>query len=154
MIKLDSKDKKILDLLQTDCKITNTELADKINLSQSSCLRRVQRLENSGIIDVCVMLLHQAKAGKPSNIFVEVSLSTQNEESLDAFEKAAKACPEIMECYLMSGDFDYLLRIVASDVQDYERIHRQYLSHFPNVSQIHSNFALRTVSKKTALTFN
>jgi len=99
------------------------------------------------------MLLDQGKAGKPTNIFVEISLSSQNEESLDNFEKAVQGCPEIMECYLMSGDSDYLLRVVAADAQDYERIHRQHLSNFPNVSQIRSNFALRTVNRKTVITF-
>jgi Lrp/AsnC family transcriptional regulator, leucine-responsive regulatory protein len=150
---LDKKDRKILNLLQQDCRITNSELAERINLSPSSCLRRVQRLESSGIIEGCVMLLDQRKVGKPSNIFVEISLSSQNEESLDSFEKAVQECPEIMECYLMSGDSDYLLRVVASDAEDYERIHRQYLSNFPNVSRIRSSFMLRTVSKKTALNF-
>jgi Lrp/AsnC family transcriptional regulator, leucine-responsive regulatory protein len=150
---LDKKDRKILNLLQQDCRITNSELAERINLSPSSCLRRVQRLESSGIIEGCVMLLDQRKVGKPSNIFVEISLSSQNEESLDSFEKAVQECPEIMECYLMSGDSDYLLRVVASDAEDYERIHRQHLSNFPNVSRIRSSFMLRTVSKKTALNF-
>ncbi len=150
---LDKKDRTILNLLQQDCRITNSELAERISLSPSSCLRRVQRLESSGIIEGCVMLLDQRKVGKPSNIFVEISLSSQNEESLDSFEKAVQECPEIMECYLMSGDSDYLLRVVASDAEDYERIHRQYLSNFPNVSRIRSSFMLRTVSKKTALNF-
>ncbi|MCP4074707.1 MAG: Lrp/AsnC family transcriptional regulator [Gammaproteobacteria bacterium] len=152
-INLDTKDRDILNFLQNDCRITNAELAEKISLSPSSCLRRVQRLEASGIIKGCFMLLDQGKAGKPTNIFVEISLSSQNEESLDNFEKAVQGCPEIMECYLMSGDSDYLLRVVAADAQDYERIHRQHLSNFPNVSQIRSNFALRTVNRKTVITF-
>jgi Lrp/AsnC family leucine-responsive transcriptional regulator len=151
IIDLDAKDRDILNILQNDCSVTNAELAEKISLAPSSCLRRVQRLESSGIIEGCYMLLDQAKVGKPSNVFVEISLNSQNEESLDNFEKAIQECPEIMECYLMSGDSDYLLRVVAADAQDYERIHRKYLSNFPNVSRIRSNFMLRTVSKKTAL---
>ena len=131
LIELDKKDRNILDLLQDDCRITNSELAEKISLSASSCLRRVQRLESSGIVDGCVMLLDQARVGKPSNIFVEISLSSQNEESLNRFERAVQDCPEIMECYLMSGDSDYLLRVVAADAQDYERIHRKQLANFP-----------------------
>ena len=149
--KIDNKDKHILELLQKDCRVTNVELADKINLSPSSCLRRVQRLESSGIIQGYVMLLDQAKVGKPTTIFVEISLNSQTDASLDSFEKAVTECPEIMECYLMSDDSDYLLRLIVKDAQDYERVHRQYLSIFPNVSRIRSNFALRIVGKKTAL---
>ena len=149
--KIDSKDKRILEILQKDCRITNAELAEKINLSPSSCLRRVQRLEKDGVIQGYVMLLDQSKAGKPTTIFVEISLSKQTDTSLDAFEKAVTECPEIMDCYLMSGDSDYLLRLIVKDAQDYERVHRKHLSNFPNVSRIRSNFALRIVSNKTAL---
>ncbi|MES9964360.1 MAG: Lrp/AsnC family transcriptional regulator [Candidatus Sedimenticola sp. 20ELBAFRAG] len=150
-MELNKTDRNILNLLQADCGMTNAELAERINLSPSACLRRVQRLEDSGIIEDRVMLVNQEKVGKPTNIFVEISLGMQSEEALDAFEEAVKACPEIMECYLMSGDSDYLIRVVAADTRDYERIHRQYLSSFPGVARIRSNFALRTICKKTAL---
>ncbi|MBU0960071.1 MAG: Lrp/AsnC family transcriptional regulator [Proteobacteria bacterium] len=151
MTALDEIDRKILNLLQLDGRMTNAELAGRVNLSPSACLRRVQILEQSGIIDSYVMLIRQEAVGKPTNVFVEITLNSQSELAFDAFEAAVKTCPEIMECFLMSGDSDYLIRVVASDTQDYERIHRQYLSRFPNVARVQSNFALRTVCKKTAL---
>ncbi|PHS75447.1 MAG: AsnC family transcriptional regulator, partial [Rhodospirillaceae bacterium] len=98
-----------------------------------------------------VMLVNQEAMGKPTSIFVDISLNSQSEESFDTFEQAVKDCPEIMECFLMSGDSDYLIRVVATDAQDFERIHKKYLSRFPGVARIRSNFALRTVCKKTAL---
>lgn len=151
-MELDNKDRSIINLLQENCRLTNAELAEQVHLSPSSCLRRVQRLEQSGIIEGCVMLVRQEKIGKPTNIFVEISLGTQHDEALDQFEKTVSECPEIMECYLMSGDSDYLMRVVAADTQDYERIHRHYLSKLPGVARIRSNFALRTICKKTAIT--
>ena len=151
MIQLDKTDHKILKYLQTDGRMTNAELAEKINLSPSACLRRVQRLENDKVIDGYVMLINQEAVGKPTNIFVEISLTSQSVDSLNAFEDAVRNCPDIMECFLMSGNSDYLMKIAAADTQDYERIHKQYLSHFPNVARIKSNFALRTVCKNTEL---
>ena len=151
MIHLDRTDHKILKHLQTNGRMTNSELADKINLSPSACLRRVQRLENDKVIDGYVMLINQEAVGKPTNIFVEVSLTSQSVDSLNSFEEAVRNCPDIMECFLMSGNSDYLMKIAAADTQDYERIHKQYLSHFPNVARIKSNFALRTVCKNTEL---
>lgn len=151
MISLDKVDRKILNFLQVDGRMTNADLAEKINLSPSACLRRVQRIENSDIVDGYVMLVNQEAMGKPTSIFVDISLNSQSEESFDTFEQAVKDCPEIMECFLMSGDSDYLIRVVATDAQDFERIHKKYLSRFPGVARIRSNFALRTVCKKTAL---
>ncbi len=151
MMALDKTDRKILNLLQADGRMTNAELAGRVNLSASACLRRVQRLENSGVIDRYVMLVRQEAVGKPTSVFVEISLKSQSEESLDAFEAAVERCPEIMECFLMAGESDYLIRVVVADAQDYERIHKQHLSRFPNVARIRSNFALRTVCKKTVL---
>ncbi len=107
-------------------------------------------MEEAGIIEGYTMLVNQAAIGKPSNIYVEVSLNSQSEKTLDDFETAVTDCPEILECYLMAGAFDYLLKIVASDAADYERIHKTYLSRLPNVSRIQTNFALRTVCKNTA----
>ncbi|HEB96896.1 MAG TPA: Lrp/AsnC family transcriptional regulator [Sedimenticola thiotaurini] len=148
---LDRTDRRILNLLQRDGRMTNAELAGRVNLSASACLRRVQRLEQSGVIDRYVLLVRQEAVGKPTSVFVEISLDSQSDESLDAFERAVADCPEIMECFLMAGDSDYLLRLVVADARDYERIHRQHLSRFPHVARIRSNFALRTVCRKTAL---
>ncbi|MBC8445329.1 MAG: Lrp/AsnC family transcriptional regulator [Rhodospirillaceae bacterium] len=149
-MKLDAKDYTILKNLQMEGRLSNSDLAERIHLSASACLRRVRMLEEAGIIEGYAMLVNQDAIGKPTNIFVEVSLNSQSEKSLDDFEKAVEDCPEIMECYLMAGNSDYLLRVVARDASDYERIHKLYLSRLPNVSRIQSNFALRTVCKNTA----
>lgn len=148
---LDKTDRKILTTLQGDGRITNAELAQRINLSPSACLRRLQSLEDSGVISGYVALVNQEAIGKPTNIFVEVTLISQSEELLNAFEIAVQECAEIMECYLMSGEADYLIRVIAADTQDYERIHKQYLTRLPGVARLRSSFALRAVCKKTAI---
>lgn len=150
-MQFDVKDVAILDHLQADGRISNADLAERVHLSPSACLRRVRQLEDAGVIDGYVTLINQTVIGKPSNVFIEVSLTSQSEHSLDAFEKAVAECKEVMECYLMTGDADYLLRVVASDPADFEHIHKTLLSRLPNVSRIRTSFALRTVCKKTAL---
>lgn len=148
---LDKTDHKILTILQGDGRITNAELAQRINLSPSACLRRLQSLEVSGVISGYAALVNQEAIGKPTNIFVEVTLKSQSEELLNAFEIAVQECAEIMECYLMSGEADYVIRVIAADTQDYERIHKQYLTRLPGVARLRSSFALRAVCKKTAI---
>lgn len=149
MIELDAIDRKILNLLQGEGRMTNADLAERIHLSPSACLRRVRRLEDEGVIDGYVMFVDQAAIGRPTNIFVEITLNSQSEEALAAFEAAVRECPDIMECYLMSGDADYLLRVVAADTADYERVHK-ILGRLPGLARTRSSFVLRTVSKKTA----
>ena len=129
--------------------MTNADLAEAIHLSPSSCLRRVKRLEDEGVIAGYAMLLDPAKVGKPSSIFVEITLVNQSEDMLNAFEEAVADCPDVMECYLMAGDSDYLLRVVVADTTDYERIHKTHLSRLPGVSRIRSSFTLRAVCKRT-----
>jgi len=146
---MDAIDRKIANLLQTDGRMTNADLAESIHLSPSACLRRVRRLEEEGVIEGYAMLVNQAAVGKPASIFVEVTLSSQNEQTLDSFEAAVVECPDIMECYLMSGDADYLLRVVAGDATDYERVHK-IVARLPGLARARSRFVLRTVSKKTA----
>ena len=146
---MDAIDRKIANLLQTDGRMTNADLAERIHLSPSACLRRVRRLEEEGVIEGYAMLINQAAIGKPASIFVEVTLSSQNEQTLDSFEAAVVECPDIMECYLMSGDADYLLRVVAGDATDYERVHK-IVARLPGLARARSSFVLRTVSKKTA----
>jgi Lrp/AsnC family leucine-responsive transcriptional regulator len=148
-MELDNTDYAILKNLQTEGRLSNSDLAERVDLSASACLRRVRLMEEAGIIEGYTMLVNQAAVGKSSTIFVEVSLTSQSEKNLADFENAVSDCPEIMECYLMAGSFDYLLRIVASDASNYERIHTLYLSRLPNVLRIQSNFALRTVCKRT-----
>ena len=149
MIELDAIDRKILNLLQVEGRMTNADLSDRIHLSASACLRRVRRLEDEGVIDGYVMLVDQAAIGRPANIFVEITLNSQSEEALASFETAVRECPDVMECYLMSGDADYLLRVVAADTADYERVHK-ILGRLPGLARTRSSFVLRTVSKKTA----
>jgi len=151
MIPIDRIDRGILEQLQDDGRMTNAALAERVHLSPSACLRRVRRLEDEGVIQGYAMLVDQGAVGRPTNIFVEITLHSQSEEALDAFEQAVAACPDVMECYLMSGDADYLLRVAAADTADYERIHRTHLARLPGVARIRTSFALRTVCKKTAL---
>ena len=149
MIELDPTDRKILRLLQADGRISNADLAEAIHLSPSSCLRRVRRLESSGVIDRYAMLVNPAAIGKTTSIFIEISLGSQSQEVLDAFEAAVADSSEIMECYLMAGQSDYLLRVEVADMADYERIHKSQLSRLPGVTGIRSNFAIRMVCKKS-----
>ncbi|MBK1663519.1 AsnC family transcriptional regulator [Rhodospirillum rubrum] len=148
MVALDTLDRKILRALQRDGRITNTELAERIGLSASACLRRVKRLEDEGVIGGYTAVLDQIALGKPASIFVEITLASQSEASLSAFEAAVRVCPEVMECHLMSGSADYLLRFVAADTLDFERIHKIYLTRLPGVARIRSAFSLRTVSRR------
>lgn len=151
MIDLDRLDKNIITELQKDGRITNAELAERINLSASACHRRVRRLEETGVIAGYAMIIDQEKVGLPGNVFVEISLARQTEEALDRFETAVRSCPEVLECHLMAGDSDYLLRVAVADAAAYEKIHRTVLSCLPEVSRIRSIFTLRTISDKPSV---
>lgn len=148
---LDRLDKAILHQLQQDARISNTALAEKIGLSESATLRRVRRLEQSKLIRAYVGLVDQSAAGYPDNVFVQITLTGQQHEKLEAFENAVRQIPEVMECYLMSGESDYILRVIVADARDYEHLHSQYLTNLPGVARVHSSFALRTVAKKTEI---
>jgi Lrp/AsnC family transcriptional regulator, leucine-responsive regulatory protein len=146
---LNKIDKAILKEMQREGKISNVELAKKVHLSPSACLRRVKLLEEQGIIQSYAMLVNQEALGLTGNVFVEITLSSQKQDILDAFEEKIREVPEVMECYLITGDYDYLLRVVVTDTADFERLHHQYLSHLPGVTRIKTLFTLRTVTKKT-----
>jgi Lrp/AsnC family leucine-responsive transcriptional regulator len=148
---LDDTDRRILAVLQLQGRITNAELSERVNLSPSACHRRVQRLEDDRIISGYVALVDARRLGKPTTVFVEITLESQAEDLLDAFERAVARVPDILECHLMAGTADYLLKIVAEDTEDFARIHRRFLSRLPGVRQMQSSFALRTVVKTTAL---
>jgi len=150
-IKIDKVDRAILHELQLDGKLTNARLAERVHLSESACLRRVKILEEAGVIERYAMIVNQAAVGIPGNVFVEITLSRQQREDLDIFEESVRQVPEVMECYLMSGDFDYLLRIVVVDAADYERIHHESLTRLPGVTRVRSSFTLRTVAKRTEI---
>ncbi len=148
---IDATDRRLLTALQKNGRITNAELSEQVNLSPSACHRRVQRLEEEGFIASYVALLDARRMGRPTTVFVEITLQGQADEVLDAFEREVAKVPDILECHLMAGTADYLLKILAEDTDDFARIHRQYLSRLPGVAQMHSSFALRTVFKTTAI---
>ncbi len=148
---LDALDRRILAVLQTSGRISNSDLSDKVNLSPSACHRRVQRLDADGYIRDYVALLDARKMGVGTTVFVEITLQGQADEVLDAFEKAVSRIPDVLECHLMAGSADYLLKVVAENTEDFARIHRQFLARLPGVVQMQSSFALRTVFKTTAL---
>ena len=148
---LDATDRRILRALQLKGRMSNAELSEKANLSPSACHRRVQRLEADGYIRDYVALLDSRKLGVPTTVFVEITLQGQADEVLDAFEKAVARIPDVLECHLMAGTADYILKVVAENPEDFARIHRQHLARLPGVAQMQSSFALRTVFKTTAL---
>jgi DNA-binding Lrp family transcriptional regulator len=148
---LDETDRRILTALQKQGRISNADLSERVNLSASACHRRVQRLEAEGYIRDYVALLDARKMNVPTTVFVEITLSGQADELLDAFEKAVARIPDVLECHLMAGTADYILKVVAENTEDFARIHRQHLARLPGVAQMQSSFALRTVFKTTAL---
>ena len=148
---LDRYDNAILEALQRDGRISNKQLAGRVNLSESACLRRVRALEESGLIERYVGMVNQARAGLPGNVVVHIGLHREEQSELAAFEEAVRNIPEVMECYLMTGEFDYLLRVVVADMADFERIHKDGLTRLPGVARVNSSVAIRTVLKKTEL---
>jgi DNA-binding Lrp family transcriptional regulator len=148
---LDRYDRAIVNLLQADARISNARLAEKVSLSESACLRRVRALEESGLIQGYTALIDQQKAGYPVNVFVNITLDRQSQSGLEAFESEVRRIPEVMECYLMTGEHDYFLRLVVADLADFERVHSQHLTRLPSVARVQSSFAMRTVTRATAL---
>lgn len=150
-VELDRYDRALLQVLQREGRITNSELAARVHLSESACLRRVRALEELGLIEGYGAVINQQKAGCPVDVFVSITLERQERADLRAFEDAIRKVPEVMECYLMSGEYDYLVRVVVADTADFERVHSQHLTSLPHVARVHSSFALRTVQKSRAL---
>jgi len=148
---MDRFDTLILEALQHDGRISNKALAQQIHLSESACLRRVRALEDEGLIERYVAVLNQSKAGVPGDVLVHIGLHREEQSELAAFEEAVRQIPEVMECYLMTGEFDYLLRVVVADMADFERIHKEELTHLPGVARVNSSVAIRRVLKRTAL---
>jgi len=150
-MKIDRIDGLILAALQRDGRLSNRELSERVHLSESACLRRVRSLEEAGVIDGYAARINQGKVGLPGNVFVSITLNRQEQADLAAFEAAVQGVPEVMECYLMTGQHDYLLRVVVSDPSDFERLHSQHLTRLPGVARVQSSFALRTVRKGSEL---
>ena len=148
---LDATDRKMLRALQLDGRMTNSDLSKAVNLSESACLRRLRALETAGVISRYAAIINERAVGLPISVFVTVTLSSQSEASLTAFETAIATVPEVVECYLMTGGSDYLLRLVVRDVDDLERVHAKELTRIPGVTRVSSSVAMRTVVKRGAL---
>lgn len=142
---LDRIDMLMLKTLQENGRISNAELAEKVGLSPSACSRRLDILEKSGTISGYHARLSNKAIGYKMMVIVHISLSGQFAKTLTEFEAAVKRCPNIVVCYLMSGEYDYILRVAAKDLEDYERIHRDWLSALPHVVKINSSFSLREI---------
>jgi DNA-binding Lrp family transcriptional regulator len=150
-VRLDRVDISILTELQDHGRLTNAELAERVGLSASACHRRVKALEQAGVIDRYVAILSEQALGRGITVYVQVTLDNQKRETLVGFEKAVETVPEVMECYLMSGDADYLIRVLVRDANDYERVHREVLSGLPGVARLVSSFTIRRVFARTAM---
>jgi Lrp/AsnC family transcriptional regulator, leucine-responsive regulatory protein len=148
---LDARDRLILRLLQQNGRITNAELAEKVHLSASACLRRVKQLEDSGLIKSYAMLLDEKVAGFPGVAYVFVTLDQQGRAALDRFEKAILQYDEVLECYLLAGNHDYLVRVAYRDSADFERIHSEIITQLPGVARVNSTMTLRTIKRSSSL---
>ena len=151
MINLDATDLRILRIIQKRGRISNSDLSTEINLSASACHRRVSRLEMNKVIKDYVALLDPIKVNLSTTVFVEITLNAQADEVLDKFEKEVKKISNVLECNLMAGSADYLLKVVAADTDDFARLHRKFLASLPGVAQIQSSFSLKNVFKETGL---
>jgi DNA-binding Lrp family transcriptional regulator len=148
---LDRVDRRILSALQRDARIANQDLADQVGISASACWRRVRLLESAGVIQRYAAVLDPVRLGLPVSILINVSLEKQGEKALQVFESAVADWPEVMECYLMTGDADYLLRVVVADLAAYEQFLMRKLTRIPGIASIRSSFALRAVRRRTEL---
>jgi Lrp/AsnC family transcriptional regulator, leucine-responsive regulatory protein len=148
---LDSTDLRILDELQRDGALSNVELAKRVFLSPSPCLARVKALEASGVIDRYVAIANATQLGLGLNVFISISLKSQSKESLAKFERRIAEHDEVMECYLMTGDSDYLIRVAVADIGALEKFILNQLSPILGIEKIRSSFALKQVRYKTAL---
>jgi Lrp/AsnC family leucine-responsive transcriptional regulator len=140
---MDECDRKILRVLAADGRLAAVDVAQRVGLSPSAVTRRLQNLQTTGAISGYRAMIDPAAVGLGINIFVEITLERQNDDSLRAFEAALAASPNVLSCHLMSGSSDYLIRIAARDLADFERLHANVLGHLPGVARIESKFALR-----------
>ncbi|MGE0597790.1 MAG: Lrp/AsnC family transcriptional regulator [Hyphomonadaceae bacterium] len=149
-VSLDKFDEKILQELERDGSLTSAALAERIGLSPSACHRRVKAMEAAGIIEGYAAILSERALGRSSTIFVAVTLEDQRRETMARFERAVGQCREVQDCHLMTGESDYLLRIVIADNDRYERVHQETLSRLPGVRRLVSSFTIRTVFRRAA----
>ena len=150
--KLDAIDRSILNQLQDEGRLSNQDLAQRVHLSPSACLRRVKALEDAGVIDQYVALVNPAAVGRHGTSFTIINLESMNTAQLEAFEQAVRDEPQILDCFYVAGSNDYLIRFAYRDSQDLERFHTDVLMRLPNVARSNSMLVLRTVKKTTAFT--
>lgn len=150
-VQLDAIDRTILRELQRDAKLSNVELAQRVHLSPSACLRRVRQLEEAGVIDRYVALLNPKAIGQPGTSFTIVNVERTTPETLRSFEQAVRDEPQILDCFYVAGSNDYLLRFTYRDAEDLERFHTEVLSRLPGVVRSNSMLVLRTVKRTTAM---
>jgi Lrp/AsnC family transcriptional regulator len=148
---MDAVDRKILQILQSDANIAMADLAQRVGLSHTPCWRRVKQLEENGTIRERVVILDPAIMGLNVNVLANIRLKAHDEDTLNAFERAARERPEIVECFIMGGESDYAVRIVVSSIEEYETLLKKVLLHFPGVASVNSHFALKCVKNTTRL---
>jgi len=150
-LQLDAIDRSILDELQRDGRLSNVDLAQRVHLSPSACLRRVKQLEDAGVIDRYVALVNAKAVGQPGTSFTIVNLERLTSAAIDAFERAVRDTPQILDCFYVAGTNDYLIRFTYRDSEDLERLHAEVLMRLPGVVRSNSMLVLRTVKRTTAL---
>ena len=148
---VDITDQKILSILQSNARVSHAEIGEKIGLSTSAVNRRIKILEQDGVISGYAAVLDGKKMGKGASVFVQVTLKTQRKPQLEEFERAVASTPEVVDCFLMTGEMDYLLRVVVKDAADYERVHHETLTQLPGVERVMSQFTIRRVFQKSGL---
>ena len=148
---MDKTDTQILDLLQHDANMTTQQIADRINMSQSPCWRRINKLEEQGLIDRKVTLLNREKLGLEVVVFATVNLTAQGRDNLEDFEREVRVLPEVLECYTMAGTWDYMLKIVVKDIRHYEMFARERLTKLSHIGEVHSHIAVTEIKNSTAL---
>ncbi len=151
MPELNATDIQILDALQQDASLTTQEIADRVNISQSPCWRRINRLEEQGLIDRKVSILNRERLGMEVVVFATVNLTTQGRGNLEDFEEEVEILPEVLECYTMAGTWDYMLKIVAKDIRHYERFVREKLTRLSHIGEVHSHIAVTEIKNSTVL---
>ncbi|HEV7275292.1 MAG TPA: Lrp/AsnC family transcriptional regulator [Devosiaceae bacterium] len=149
--RIDGIDRRLLRVLQQDSRRSVQQLGEVVGLSASACHRRLKALEEAGLVRGYQAVLDAERLGFSMQFFIEVGLASQSEPALDAFEAAVKEIPEVLECHLMAGQSDYILRVICRDHEDFERLHRRLLARLPGVARIHSNMSIRTVKARGGL---
>jgi Lrp/AsnC family transcriptional regulator len=150
-VEIDRIDRGILDALQRDGSLSAADVASQVGLSTTTCWRRIQQLERSGVIKQRVALLDRAKLGLDVMVFVQVRLSTQGRDAIAQFDQAIRDRPEVLDCYTLTGEWDFWLRIVTHDMKEYEAFFLDHLSKIPNVQSVNSSIAVTVVKESTVL---